>query len=231
MDIYPDFPFAHFESAMVHVARNSLDRAEAVLREGTVVQDRQADRTQRYPASGLHWLLGLVRLARGDVREAETEFDRELASGHHHLYAVEFAMNAHDGAGFAALRRDEAALATSHFERALALFPEHARSLVGLAVARTRMGDGGAGEISERAAAAIAALRRGGRGSEATLAEALRLAAAGEDEAAVHALHELLDGADVPFTGWTIPVEPLLEPLRSTRGYAHVLQRLSDAAR
>lgn len=231
MDIYPDFPFAHFESAMVHVARNSLDRAEAVLREGTVVQDRQADRTQRYPASGLHWLLGLVRLARGDVPEAETEFDRELASGHRHLYAVEFAMNAHDGAGFAALRGGQAALAISHFERALALFPEHARSLVGLAVARERMGGGGAEEISERAAEAIASLRRGGRGSEATLADALRLAAAGEHEAAVHTLHELLDRADVPFTGWTIPVEPLLEPLRTTRGYGHVLQRLADGAR
>ena len=59
----PGFPFVHFEMAMVHIARGHLDRAEPVLREGTVVQDRQADRKQRYPAKGLHWLLGLVRLA------------------------------------------------------------------------------------------------------------------------------------------------------------------------
>ena len=29
------------------------------------MQDRQANLKQRYPAKGLHWLLGLVRLARG----------------------------------------------------------------------------------------------------------------------------------------------------------------------
>ncbi len=58
---------------------------------------------QRYPAKGLHWLLGLVRLARGDEREARTEFDREIAIGSTQLYAAEFAMNAYDGAGFVAL--------------------------------------------------------------------------------------------------------------------------------
>ena len=43
VELYPDFPFVHFEAAMVHIARNALDRAESVLREGTIVQDRQAD--------------------------------------------------------------------------------------------------------------------------------------------------------------------------------------------
>ena len=57
---------------MVHIARGELDRAESVLREGTIVQDRQADLKQRYPAKGLHWLLGLVRLARGDAAEARS---------------------------------------------------------------------------------------------------------------------------------------------------------------
>src|SRR5262245_56698625 len=76
-DLYHDFPFVHFEMAMVHIARGHLERAEPVLREGTVVQDRQADRKQRYPAKGLHWLLGLVRLACGDSSEAIVEFDHE----------------------------------------------------------------------------------------------------------------------------------------------------------
>ena len=43
VELYPDFPFVHFEAAMVHIARGDLDRAESVLREGTIVQDRQAD--------------------------------------------------------------------------------------------------------------------------------------------------------------------------------------------
>jgi tetratricopeptide (TPR) repeat protein len=115
LDLYPDFPFVHFEEAMVHIARGEPDRAEPVLREGTIVQDRQADLKQRYPAKGLHWLLGLVRLARGDADEAHVEFQREIASGTGQLYAPEFAMNAHDGAGFASLRSGDAAAAAENF--------------------------------------------------------------------------------------------------------------------
>src|SRR5918996_4486153 len=103
-DLYPDFPFVHFEAAMVHIARGALDRAESVLREGTIVQDRQADLRQRYPARGLHWLLGLVRLAQGDVQEAEAEFSKERAFGTEQLYGAEFVMNACDATGFAKLR-------------------------------------------------------------------------------------------------------------------------------
>jgi tetratricopeptide (TPR) repeat protein len=227
----PDFPFVHFEAAMVHIARGDLDRAELVLREGTIVQDRQANLKGRYPAKGLHWLLGLVCLARGDITDAEAEFGREIVSGPRQLYAAEFAMNAHDGAGFARLRSGDPGGAATEFRRALELFPEHARSLVGLAAALETSGDApGAAAASARAETAIDSLRRGGRGSEATLAEALRLAGGGEEEAALHALHELLDRADLPFTGWTIPVEPLLETVRGRRGYAAVAERLARRA-
>ena len=64
---YPDFAFAYFQMAMVHVARGELTRAESVLRQGAAVQDRQIGRGGRYPALGLHWLLALVRLALDDV--------------------------------------------------------------------------------------------------------------------------------------------------------------------
>ena len=153
MDMYPDFPFVHFEASMVHIARGDTDQAELVLREGTIVQDRQADLKQRYPAKGLHWLLGLVRLARGDVAEAHTEFQREIASGPGQLYAPEFAMNAHDGAGFASLRDGNGKAAAAEFRSALALFPEHARSLVGLGAALMASGDtaGAADRICRRA--------------------------------------------------------------------------------
>src|SRR6185503_902980 len=96
MELYPDFPFAHFEVAMVHIARGALDRAESVLREGTIVQDRQANLRQRFPAKGLHWMLGMVRLAQGHPAEARAEFQRETAGGSAQLYAAEFAMNAYD---------------------------------------------------------------------------------------------------------------------------------------
>ncbi len=172
IDLYQDFPFAHFEMAMVHIARGHLDRAEPVLREGTVVQDRQADRKQRFPAKGLHWLLGLVRLACGDEVEARQEFALELASGQSQLYAREFAMNAHDGAGFASMKSGDHAGAIEQFTKALALFPAHARSLIGLGTARAAGGDAAGAESSFAAAiTAIDDLRRGGRSSEAALAE------------------------------------------------------------
>ena len=231
-DLYQDFPFVHFEMAMVHIARGQLDRAEPVLREGTVVQDRQADRKQRYPAKGLHWLLGLVRLACGDAREALREFEYELASGSWQLYAREFAMNAHDGAGFAHLDAGDAQPAIDAFNKALELFPEHARSLVGSSAAHAAAGDKTAASSAlDKAVAAIDGLRRGGRASEAMMAEAMLHAVRGDAEKAIGALNTLLDKPDMPFSGWTIPIEPLFESLRRLPDYQKVTARLAERAR
>lgn len=232
MELYPDFPFAHFEAAMVHIARGALDRAESVLREGTVLQDRQAHLRQRYPAKGLHWLLGLVRLAQGDPAEARVEFDREVVLGPSQLYAAEFAMNAYDGAGFAALADEHPAAAVPLFRRALELYPEHARSLVGLGAAHAAHGDRRASEAAfKHATLAIQALRAGGRSSEATLGEAFHHAVCGRPEQAVDALKRLVDDPEHPFTGWTIPIEPLFAPLRKARGFDAVLAKLAAGAR
>ena len=232
LDLYPDFPFAHFEIAMVHIARGALDRSESVLREATIVQDRQAHLKQRYPARGLHWLLGLVRLAQGDVTEAQAEFEKERGCGTGQLYGPEFVMNACDGGGFARLQAGDPAGAVPHFTDALELFPEHARSLAGLGAALAAAGKRKAAAAAfARCAAAIAALRQGGRGSEATIAQALLNAATGKDAEAVDCLKSLLDRADLPFTGWTIPVEPLLQPLRRQPRFEEILQALSARAR
>ncbi len=232
VDLYPEFPFIHFEAAMVHIARGNLDRAESVLREGAIVQDRQADRKQRYPAKGLHWLLGLVRLARGDSAEAHREFARELESGPSQLYAREFAMNAHDGDGYAYLADQEPRKAAEAFQRALALFPEHARSLVGLGAALTAAGDhAGAEDAFKRVDAAVEALKRGGRGTESAMAAALHHAARGRAREAFDCLSTLLDRAELPFSGWTIPIEPLFARLRESRDFEQIAVRLADRAR
>ena len=232
MELYPDFPFAHFEAAMVFIARGSLDRAESILREGAIVQDRQAHLRQRYPARGLHWLLGLVRLALGDLAEADAEFSREIAAGTGQLYGAEFSMNAHDGAGFARLRAGDPSAAVEHFRQALALFPAHARSLVGLGAALTAASGKAEAETAfGEAGAAIEALRRGGRSGEATMARAFLHAATGRPEEALACLESLLGRAELPFSGWTIPVEPLLEPLKVLPGFGPVLQTLESRAR
>ena len=232
MELYPDFPFAHFEAAMVHIARGSLERAESVLREGTIVQERQANLKQRYPAKGLHWLLGLVRLARGDAREARTEFDREIAIGSTQLYAAEFAMNAYDGAGFVALEDGDTGEAVQMFTRALELFPEHARSLVGLGFALATAGDDGAATAAfTHAARAIDSLRRGGRTSEATIAEAFMHRVQGRADDAIGLLKRLVERPDIPFAGWTIPIEPLLAPLGQRADFTEVLATLAQNAR
>jgi len=232
MELYPDFPFAHFEAAMVHIARGDLERAESILREGTIVQDRQANLKQRYPAKGLHWLLGLVRLARGDDREARQEFDREIACGANQLYAAEFNMNAYDGAGFAALAAGRSSDAMAMFTAALELFPDHARSLVGLACAlRVSHEEAGAAAAFQRTSQAIEALRRGGRTREATMAEASMQVVQGRVDDAIASLKRLVDKPDLPFSGWTIPIEPLFAPLRERADFSQVLATLAQNAR
>jgi DNA-binding winged helix-turn-helix (wHTH) protein/tetratricopeptide (TPR) repeat protein len=231
MELNQDFPFAHFEAAMVHIARGALDRAESVLREGTILQDRQANLRQRYPAKGLHWLLGLVRLAQKDVKEACAEFEREIAVGPTQLYAAEFAMNAYDGLGFAALAKNPAE-AVRMFRRALELFPEHARSLVGLGAALAGTGDKRAADAAfTHAATAIDGLRQGGRTSEATLAEAFMHAVRGRGDEAVSVLKRLVDRPELPFTGWTLPIEPLVASLRQRADFQGVLATLARHAR
>jgi tetratricopeptide (TPR) repeat protein len=141
-------------------------------------------------------------------------------------------MNASDGAGFVHLLTGDGAGAVKHFEQALALFPEHARSLVGLAAALQGSGQAQpAADAFKRAAAAIEALRRGGRGSQATLVEAFLHTAQGRLDAAMKCLRTLIEKPDSPFTGWTLPIEPLLEPLRQDADFGRILATLATRAR
>jgi Flp pilus assembly protein TadD len=180
----------------------------------------------------LHWLLGLVRLARGDENEARAEFDREIAAGTTQLYAAEFAMNAYDGAGYTALDTDDPAGAVQMFTHALELFPDHARSLVGLGFALDRSGDAaGAVAAFTHAARAIDSLRRGGRTGEATLSEAFMKSVQGQPDDAIALLKRLVDHPSIPFAGWTIPIEPFLAPLRQRPDFKEVLTTLGQNAR
>ena len=220
--LYSAFAYAYFESAMVHVARGDLQVAEEVLREGMLHQT--APSSERFPARGLHWLIGLIRLSRGDVDEAERELALELRAPPRQLHSAEFSMNAHDALGFAALVRSRPTEGVVCFRRALDFFPRHARSRAGLALALREQGlhEEAAHELRE-VDGAVDELTRGGRSSEAALAAVFALVLRDRPDEAVAALRAFVSSAPPGFAGWTIPLEPLLRPLHSHPGFEEIL--------
>ena len=230
--LYPDFAFAHFQTAMVHVARGHLRDAEVVLRQGAAVQDRQIGRGDRYPALGLHWLLGLVRLAQDDIAEALREFDRESEFAQpHRLYGLEYQMSALCGRGACLLRLGRHDDAADCFRKSLALFPEHAQSNLGLAIAvRAAGSQHAAGDILRRALADTETLAIT-RPIEAAIVRAQLMAVEGSFDQASAVLCKVLDDAPPGFAGWTLPIEPFLLQTAGTKAFAAPLARLSQRAR
>jgi tetratricopeptide (TPR) repeat protein len=197
---------------MVHIARGQLADAERVLRHGAAIQDRQIGRGERYPALGLHWLLGLVRLAQDDTREAIDEFDRERAlAAPHRLYGREYTMHAHLGHGAALLRVGRRGEAARSFRAALTHYPEHPLPSVGLAVA----------EGSDFDLDAVAE----------PLTRAIAAGALGRADEAAAMLATTLDAAPPGFTGWWLPAEPFLAQASDNTALKAVIKRLSERAR
>jgi len=229
--VFPEFGYAYFGSAMVHVARRELAIAEEILRQGLAVRQRAATTADRFPANGLHWLLGLIRLAEGDASGARAEFDRELKAPGSRMYAPEYAMDAYDGHGFVNLAAGDFAGAAAMFDKALEQYPEHARSLVALSKAHAACGLHDAARAAlDRAWRALDELRGNGRAAEAAMATASAHAVAGRGDEAITALAGLLADAPPGFAGWTIPIEPLLADLRTHPAFRAVLARLAERA-
>ncbi len=224
---YPRMAFAHFGTAMVYVARGDLRRAEETLEAGLASEGM----TDRFPANGLHWMLGLIRLRQGDRTRARFSFDRELASAGSRLFADEFAMDAFDGHGFALLAEGDFAGAAAMFEAALERFPQHARSLVALAEAYRELGAADRrASVCARADAAIRDLAANGRDVEAAMAASMADVVNGHHGEAIAKLHGLMKDSVSPLAGWTIPVEPLLAPLASHPAFADILGELAHRA-
>ena len=137
---YPALPYAYLGLAMVRIARRDLQAADRLLQTGVASHGRAGGGDSRFPASGLHGLRGLIRLAAGDTAKARSAFERELESKSSHLFADESARDAFDGQGHVLLSEGDAAGAAKMFDAALARYPDHARSLIGLAGACRAMG-------------------------------------------------------------------------------------------
>jgi DNA-binding winged helix-turn-helix (wHTH) protein/tetratricopeptide (TPR) repeat protein len=229
--VFPQLTYASFALAMVHVARGAFDQARRLLEAGIAAEAKRPI-DARFPSAGLHWLLGLIVLAQGDVASAEQQFEHELGRKTSALFADEYAMDAWHARGLAHLsagRHDDAA---AMFARALERYPAHARSLVGLADAHRRAGrTAAAGEAIARAKAAIDELRTSGREAEAAIATAHAQTQDGRASDAIATLARLIDHAPPGLTGWTLPVEPFTAPLRSDPAFRSVLERIAARAR
>lgn len=229
--LYPDFAFAHFQTAMVHVARGDLGEAESVLRHGAAVQDRQIGRGERYPGLGLHWLLGLVRLAQDDVEEALHELDRERElADPFRLYGREFDMHALCARGACLLRVARNEEAIDCFDRALELYPDHAQSTLGLALAHRATGSGAVADATLKRVKTILTTLATSRPIEAALVRSQLLAIEGDGPKAGAVLCGLLNDAPPGFAAWTLRVEPFLQPLTGTQEFMAALERLAERA-
>ena len=217
--LLPGFPLAHWLAATVHVARNVLAEAERELRAGIAGQDAQGA-TARFNAVALHWLLGLVVLARGDEDAALAEFERELAgesSGH--LYARECCANTWYAIGSLRLRQQRVEEASRAFEQAITRVPHHGQSLMALVTTRIAAG---AGPISVEVP--------DGGPVETQFLAAVALNATGDSARAVQIVDRALAVAPPGNAGWLLPVEPLLNISRNPDAWAPVLARLRARA-
>ena len=230
--LMPGFAPVRMLSAMVFIARGTLDRAEREAGLGAESQRRhRADRTP-LPAIGFHWLRGLLLAARGDASAALASLDEESATDSTgHIYAREFALNARVAAGFMHLTMNDGSSAEGTFNQALAQAPAHPRATMGLYAVATRGGDARASEAARTAAEhAIAELMRGERHVEAALVSAGQRIVEGQTAAAMELLDRVLADAPAGPAGWIVPVDPMLEAIRLKPGYPELLAKLAARA-
>jgi tetratricopeptide (TPR) repeat protein len=233
LGLVPEFSPARFLSAMVFIARQALSPAIDAAKQGSVAQARQSVASSTpFPAVGLHWLHGLLLMRDGHIGSAITEFAREIdAAQSDRIYSREYRVNAQVAAGFAHLGIRDAVGATEAFRSALETLPRNGRALIGLyqALLQTPLAPN-ASLLLPQIARSINELIAGGRPSEAALVTAALQIARGDLDAAGATIQQLLEGAPPGQTGWMIPIDPALAPLRSTRGFGRITALLAARA-
>jgi DNA-binding winged helix-turn-helix (wHTH) protein len=208
--LLPGFALAHWLAASVLVARNMLDEAARDLDEGIA----GATSSRRFSAVALHWLRGLVHLARGDEASAMADLEQELANeAGGHLYARECCANAWYAIGVLHLRHQRHREAHDAFDRALQRVPKHPLA---------RFGRGIAGGAPVPAA---------GPSTPQNMDEVFCLAAshvlAGAHGPAARLIEQALSVAPPSSAAWLLPVEPLLKVSAAPEDWKAVLGRLS----
>jgi len=228
---YPSLAYANVGIAMVYVARSEFDRAETILRRALSAEASSTDRG-RFPGRGLNWLLGMIRLAAGDVDSASAEFERELAAPAGVMHGDEYAIDALNGLGFVRLAGADPDMAAIQFKRALERNGEHPIALIGLAQTVVKRGHRDrAAPILAQASHAIDEMTNAGRPGDAMLARAYWLMAHGRANDALEGLKKTLLSLPTGPAGWSIPIEPWLKHERDSSTYAEVVGVLETRAR
>ena len=215
---YPGFPMAHWLAASVKVPRGALDDAEREV--DAAVSALSAERRgppSRFSSVAIHWLKGLLCLARGADAEAMAAFDRELALEQRgHLYAKECCANTWYAIGARHLGRGHGAEAQAAFQEAIARVPGHPMAHAGLEILSvgTEPRSGGDDLVPV----------------DVVIAQAAQLVARGDAPPAARLLVEALVSAPPGNAGWRIPIEPLLRVQDAPDVWAPVLQVLRDRA-
>ena len=239
LSLHPQFAYARFEMAMVHVARGHFDAALQIVEDGAGEQDRQARTVDRFPAVGFHWLLGALRGARGDYAGAILGFDREVEQAdQRRLYRAEYAAAALIWRGHATLRLDRIDEAEAAFTKALTFIDGHPLALLGLATVRERQHRRHGADATDivfklkaEARAFVDGLRQPDRDAEWLWGTACIAAADGDAGGAVAALTQLLQSVPASYVAWKIPLEPAFLGLHGQTGFSRLLDLLADRAK
>jgi len=213
--LLPGCPLAHWLAATVHVARQSLDEAERELGEGARSVAASGSES-RFSGVALEWLLGLIRLARGDEAAAQQHFERELAAeADGHLYARECCASVWYAIGAMRWRGGDRAGARDAFTQALRRVEGHALASIGLAVMEA---SAGSEDPAPRTEGGSEAPRPGSADSrprtavDVAIVRAVALTLAGRREEAARLVDVALATAPPGNGGWVLPVEPVLAP-------------------
>jgi len=216
--LLPGFPLAHWVAATVHVARQAFDEAQRELAAG-LASAENAGAKDRFHGVALHWLLGLLLLARGEERAALEHFDRELAGEHSgHLYARECCANTWYAIGAVRLSQGDRTAAAAAFRETLGRVPLHPLAHAALAV----VDPGGSIRPDAVPSSLLPAPER-------ALGVAVKAALDGHLSAAVEQVNASLAAAPDGSALWTLPLEPVLRCHADPR-WAPVLTRLRNRA-
>lgn len=232
LELLPGCPMAHLLAATVFVARDALILAEREVDAGLARLAAEPDGSAGFTAVALHWLKGLLLLARDQRDEAVASFERELAlESRGHLYARECCANAWYAIGVCRWRDGETEAARAAFEQALTRVPRHpmahaARALMASSVPAVRLKPDTTSDTTPDPTSDTTATLS----VDEAMARAALAANTGHGEGAGQMVARALSAAPGGNAGWLLPIEPLLQVNR-TRGWrAPALAALSVRA-